>query len=290
MSEEGPQRMLPMLWKEWDTKGVSSLRALMEYSKDPSEAYSRNEKKDKVVRIHFGKLRDRVTSILRPFHEDDGRTEDKVGRTEDKVSLSGGCFTCSKPAAKVGSVSTESASPAVARDSNEATKEATKVQLEALAAIYEKLQGSKQLRSAVAYRRMLSDNAWEHKKTSRYIQCYYLVFPCFMFFCAFALQSFLLHLTTHFYIFYMDEEVKAGITDPGHARLFDLVGNTVGFTVDDAPSNHTGGAIERGKIKIPTKILDASGFIPFMLCVSAYLYSAYKGRLSIGFWDKTVFV
>jgi len=45
-----------------------------------------------------------------------------------------------------------------------------------------------------------------------------------------------------------------------------------------------------GKASVPMRILDASGFIPLVLCVTAYVYSWWRGQFSIGLWNKTFIV
>lgn len=85
-----------------------------------------------------------------------------------------------------------------------------------------------------------------------------------------------------------DAQGVLGVSSPlscrAHCRrLFDLIGNSVGV----ATGHKQEGALVRGKAKIPTNLLDASGFIPLLLCLASYVYSFLRGQFSIGLWNKT---
>mmetsp|Transcript_135381 Transcript_135381/g.432898 ORF Transcript_135381/g.432898 Transcript_135381/m.432898 type:complete len:528 (+) Transcript_135381:151-1734(+) len=126
-------------------------------------------------------------------------------------------------------------------------------------------------------------------QTRRIIKLWYLSFPCGIFAFCFFIQSVMLHLATHFYIYYMELEEKAGGGKHQHARLFDLVGNWIAWLVG-GERKKTGDAIIDGNVQIPIKLLDASGLIPVFLFCSVYAFAVFRDKFSIGLWNKTFIV
>jgi len=124
-------------------------------------------------------------------------------------------------------------------------------------------------------------------KTPPRVQACYIILPGLLFAFAFTVQSFFLHIATHFYVYYMDEgddhRREAG------GQLFDVVGNFVGQVL--AGTNSTGqGAVIEGDVPIPTILLDASGAIPLGLCVTAYGIAFFTEGFNIGLWNKTFLI
>ncbi|CAJ1341424.1 unnamed protein product [Effrenium voratum] len=163
-----------------------------------------------------------------------------------------------------------------------------------LAEIYRLLSGQEMsaVRKAAVYPRLLSKKTMDqHLRTPWRIQVWYVLFPLLLFMLCFALQSFLLHVATAFYVRFMArlensvESFDANLTAVEGGELFDLVARMV---ATDAASDQE--AVPDGNHKIPTFVLDLSGAIPGALCVSAFAFSALKGRFHIGLWYKTFLI
>jgi len=118
-------------------------------------------------------------------------------------------------------------------------------------------------------------------------KAWYWIRPMFLFAFCFAMQSIMLHVATHFYLFstLQQEEVihsvPTGATDkiPEErrerlevAQLFDL------------------GSVLVGGKNLPLSILDLSGGIPMLMFMGVYVASAVRGNHSIGMWVKTLMV
>ncbi|CAE7786413.1 ppdK [Symbiodinium sp. CCMP2456] len=173
-------------------------------------------------------------------------------------------------------------------------------QLTILAKIYSKLSGIDlaAVRRCAAYTRLVAFEDQNKLQTDRKIKAKYVLYPMFLFFCCFALQSFLLHVTTALYVRYMDrikdelETLKlassnqpVGLSKVEGGEMFDLVSHL--FVATETGENE---AVRDGNVKIPMFILDLSGIIPAGLCVLTFGASAYLDRFHIGLWYKTFLV
>jgi hypothetical protein len=131
------------------------------------------------------------------------------------------------------------------------------------------------------------DDSTKEVTTSFRAKMWYVLLPCVMFFFAFAFQSFMLHVATHFYIYYMEhgsEERRRG-----GGMLFDLVGNAVAqFVVGQDKMGQ--GAVVPGRVDVPLSALDATGGIPVMLCFMTYIWAWWKASFNIHIWTKTFLV
>jgi len=172
-------------------------------------------------------------------------------------------------------------------------------ELTVLAKIYSKLSGIDlaAVRRCAAYTRLVDFKDQAGLQTDWKVQATYVLYPMFLFFCCFALQSFLLHVTTALYVRYMDrikdelETLRSASNQPvGLAKveggeMFDLVSHL--FVATETGENE---AVRDGNVKIPMFILDLSGIIPAGLCVLTFGASAYLNRFHIGLWYKTFLV
>mmetsp|Transcript_119713 Transcript_119713/g.346012 ORF Transcript_119713/g.346012 Transcript_119713/m.346012 type:complete len:499 (+) Transcript_119713:44-1540(+) len=258
MAEQGIARMAPMLERAWDPKGVAAMRALADYHTNPEDHLVNSSliTPEAVVAMR-AKINVLHTEVCGTINGEATATERSSSRrSPSRLDI---CSSCPSP-----------------------TKTLQKV--EKLATAYESLSECRYVRSYSAHRRLRPVGEYQ---TPVLLQAYYVVFPCVMFACCFAIQSLLLHLATHFYVYYMTVEIiKGDFQEPGHARLFDLIGSLVSNSTDGSSE----GATFYGSVKVPMPVLDASGTIPAMLCFVSYVYAWLKGQFSIGLWNKTFIV
>ncbi|CAE7760478.1 ppdK [Symbiodinium sp. KB8] len=172
-------------------------------------------------------------------------------------------------------------------------------ELTVLAKIYSKLSDIKlaAVRRCAAYPRLVDWKDQKGLQTDSKVKAKYVLYPMFLFFCCFALQSFLLHVTTALYVRYMDRikvELEDLRSDSNHSvglskveggEMFDLVSHL--FVATETGENE---AVRDGNVKIPMFILDLSGIIPAGLCVLTFGASAWLDRFHIGLWYKTFLV
>jgi len=154
------------------------------------------------------------------------------------------------------------------------------IKLCSLVWLFDHLRKDNSTRRASAYKRIPTRGPSPHRP-SRLEQIKIVVRPCLLFILCFSFQSLMLHLGTHYYIFYMETGDAHRQSEGG--QLFDLVGDSVAH---DLPREY----VVNGKVQIPTILLDASGLIPFILCLASYMSAWYWNSFSIGLWVKTFLV
>eukprot|EP00440_Ansanella_granifera_P062198 gb/GFBE01067432.1/.p1 GENE.gb/GFBE01067432.1/~~gb/GFBE01067432.1/.p1 ORF type:complete len:601 (+),score=109.87 gb/GFBE01067432.1/:1-1803(+) len=151
-----------------------------------------------------------------------------------------------------------------------------------------------QLNKQAALRRMIFtkrivDPSQKQIKTSMKIKAWYLIVPMLLFMVCFGFQSFLLHVATHFYVYYMEAGPPARRHSGG--QLYDLIGNYVGSLVLSQNHNVTEeGAVIEGNVDVPLTALDISGAVPLAMCVAAYVLAMWQHSFNIGLWNKTFLV
>uniref|UniRef100_A0A6U6Q4T9 Sphingomyelin synthase-like domain-containing protein n=1 Tax=Zooxanthella nutricula TaxID=1333877 RepID=A0A6U6Q4T9_9DINO len=124
-------------------------------------------------------------------------------------------------------------------------------------------------------------------KTPWQMKAYFVITSPLMFFCAFCFQSYMLHIATALYVYYMDNGSASMRANGG--QLLDLVGNFVGEYASEKIVRIDG--ITRGNVKIPTVLLDLSGGLPLLMCVLSNAVCFYFiRRFNIKLWTKTMLV
>lgn len=115
----------------------------------------------------------------------------------------------------------------------------------------------------------------------------YILGPMLMFACAFSIQSFLLHIATHFYVKYMESGPAS--RREGEGMLFDVVGEYVASVVRGF-EHVDEGAVTKGRVAFPMWMLDASGILPAIFSSFAFTRSWIQGHFHIGLWTKAFIV
>jgi hypothetical protein len=166
-------------------------------------------------------------------------------------------------------------------------------QFSSLVEIFEALLANKWIKRASIYRRLpeaVEDSNSISLSTPRLIKAWYILKPMILFFFSFGFQSFMLHLATHFYIVYMENEKGDNERQREGGQLLDVVGNLVAKYLSGNKDTSNEGAVFEGVVNIPTKLLDASAAIPLFFCVVAYGLAMMKKTFNIGLWNKTYIV
>jgi hypothetical protein len=158
--------------------------------------------------------------------------------------------------------------------------------------IYEGLYDNPWMRRAHIYKHLeASHEVFQFKpeyKTSLSVKLRYILFPMVVFFLSFGFQSFMLHITTHYYIYYMDHEEGDNERKRNGGELLDVFGNLVGELAKKKLSDQ--GAVSEGKLEFPIIVLDATAAIPLVFCMLAYAFSFQNKSFNIGLWNKTFIV
>jgi len=158
--------------------------------------------------------------------------------------------------------------------------------------LFDELCQSGSVQRAATYRRVV-DPSELGCETPWYQKLGYVAGPMILFMTCFAIQSFLLHVATHFYVRYMESGPQSRRESEG--MLFDIgaefVAGYVGTTAATTKAS-TDGAVSdsEGRIKIPLAALDASGIIPCVLCAMSFTRSLWQGYFHIGLWTKAFLV
>lgn len=103
--------------------------------------------------------------------------------------------------------------------------------LDTLVEVYNRIEQSDDIhtiRANAAARRTMPESEVARYSTSYWVRAYYVAFPCMLFFSAFCVQSFLLHVATNLYVVYMTEEEREYQGPLRTYRLFHIIGNAVG--------------------------------------------------------------
>lgn len=171
-----------------------------------------------------------------------------------------------------------------------------------LVEIFKVLNDNPWIKRAYWYGRFLVPEQGEHHKlircgtlapdlrTSPLMKAWYIIFPMVLFFLSFGFQSFMLHLATHFYIMYMDNEQGDNERQENGGQLLDVVGNFVAKYLAENGDSTGEGAVYAGNIQVPTILLDATAAIPLLFCVVAYCLAMWKKTFNIGLWNRTFLV
>jgi hypothetical protein len=107
----------------------------------------------------------------------------------------------------------------------------------------------------------------------------------------FAFQSFMLHIATHVYVYYMEHGPES--RREGDGMLYDVIGELVAMRVNNMTGGKLGasaGAVTEGRFEIPLMILDASGVTPAMICMLSFVLGWTQNSFSIKVWTQTFIV
>jgi len=119
-------------------------------------------------------------------------------------------------------------------------------------------------------------------------KAWYWIRPMFLFAFCFAMQSIMLHVATHFYLFYVDEQ-QDFINSVNMTAVSSEVPEKRLDRLEVAQLFDLGSVLVGGK-NLPLAILDLSGGIPMLMFMGVYGISAVMGNHSIGMWVKTLMV
>lgn len=154
--------------------------------------------------------------------------------------------------------------------------------------LFDELCQSGSVQRAATYRRVVDPSEFGCS-THWYEKMGYVAGPMLLFMICFAIQSFLLHVATHFYVRYMDSGPQSRRDSEG--MLFDVGAEFVAGYVGTTKANHHGAVSDsEGRVNIPLWALDASGIIPCIFCASSFIRSLCQGYFHIGLWTKAFLV
>lgn len=269
-----------------DTRGVRAMENLVSHEECPIKTICQADKdKEEYIALQkdIEKIHQELTSDLQALHEVADLGEQlKRGTITDKWAKQGGKVPKLK---ELEHLDMHQYMDTLMDKVKASGEDMDRLLLAEKAVIYidmlERLNGHTSLRRLHSYTRTVNPHRY---RTPAHVKARYIIWPMCLFAMAFAFQSFMLHAATHFYVYYMDHGSAHRRHEGG--QLFDLVGNGVAQFLVKNQTAHQGPVIQ-GSIKIPLKVLDASGAIPALLCVVAYLISSRHDAFNIGLWMKT---